>query len=1212
MGNQVTTLGQIYPVEYYLADYGTDLVLDASLGSTRFMKVARVRHREAGYCVAKIYAIHDATLPINEHRAKIEHIRDTLKQNEELNALPFVRCYINEKSVILLRQYIKYNLYDRLSTRPFLTSIEKRWIAYQLLRCVQSLHKRNIFHGDIKSENVLISSFLWVSITDFASYKPVTLPENNPSDFSYFFDTSRRQCCNMAPERFVGTAPNEANYQQYSEATDQTDSYNQLTPQMDLFSLGCVLAELFLEDNANSSLFDLGQILMFKKNQYEPSKIIENGISDSRIARLILNLTDLDCMKRNSASYHLDQSTPSLFPAYFNTLYKYFTKLITQSPDTKILSLTEDIDALLTEIITEDEHGLLLPLVLVTSTLRSLRLTHAKLTALKLCVRLVESSPHIMSEYVIDRVLPYFIYMISSTDAQVRSTAISSLNILLKHVDHLLPSDANVFIDYILPSLCPLVYDKSVLVRISLASNVADLAETSQRFMDLPCEKNFDLELTLLQESFQMIVTHLLTDPNNNVRRTILTSNISKLCLFFGREKTNEVILSHIITFLNDKSDFRLRAAFFDNINCVSTYLGPYFAAILKPIMQQGLSDSEESIIYKCLTAVSSMTQLGLLSKSVVYELHQEAVPLLSFPNKWIRNAAINFVVVLAKVASTIDFNRKILPAIKLHIKRDIHGLKDESVLLDSLQEPLPRPIIDSIICDNGDIENIFHSISKKKMSRNSQRFSGGKQMSEDEEILAGLSRHCEDRLIDSELILRRIHKNKRGAVTKTMEPTINIPKQDAQIQNMSKVEQRMSATLSLSKSTKPRGVLLAHLHEHKGTINKLMPIPGTSIFASASNDATIKFWDCTGLGTKPNVLFRSKQTYTAPDAGAIKKIACCRGSDTLIALTDSNNLHFLKLYTPSLKSRLLSSTNGGDETMIDLVAISQFTYACSLTNSRITGHDLRSSSSMPAWSIKMAGSEGLITCIDGDEYCLACGTSSSVIALFDLRFLVKATSMSYPPFQDRIRKRVRNIVLCNDEIFCSVDGNNEVSTWHCESGTRTRTLWASAAPCLSSTQSSHHSVLNLIVDTNVDTNSVITAGTDMKIRFWDLVNPHRSYIISGPSVDLKQNQTKGNQTLNLGHPNVVYSQKLIEGIQVIQESDRSIVRNHGGSQMSPASESCTGDSLPGSSINNGQYLPNQPEVSTSHHDSISDIAILGSSSLLISASRDGVIKIWR
>ena len=57
--------------------------------------------------------------------------------------------------------------------------------------------------------------------------------------------------------------------------------------------------------------------------------------------------------------------------------------------------------------------------------------------------------------------------------------------------------------------------------------------------------------------------------------------------MFFGRQKANDVLLSHMITFLNDKQDWHLRAAFFDSIVGVASYVGWQSLAMLKPLLQQ-------------------------------------------------------------------------------------------------------------------------------------------------------------------------------------------------------------------------------------------------------------------------------------------------------------------------------------------------------------------------------------------------------------------------------------------------------------------------------------------------------------------------------------------------------------------------------------------------------------------------------------------------
>ena len=79
------------------------------------------------------------------------------------------------------------------------------------------------------------------------------------------------------------------------------------------------------------------------------------------------------------------------------------------------------------------------------------------------------------------------------------------------------------------------------------------------------------LELQALHEMVQQKVVTLLSDPENIVKQTLMENGITRLCVFFGRQKANDVLLSHMITFLNDKNDWHLRGAFFDSI--VGTFL---------------------------------------------------------------------------------------------------------------------------------------------------------------------------------------------------------------------------------------------------------------------------------------------------------------------------------------------------------------------------------------------------------------------------------------------------------------------------------------------------------------------------------------------------------------------------------------------------------------------------------------------------------------
>lgn len=193
--------------------------------------MARADSQE-GDIVVKVFAIHDPSLPLGPYKDRLEEIR--VKLSSSVNCLPFRRILVNDKAGLIMRQYIKYSLYDRISTRPFLINIEKKWITFLVLCALLQCHKVGVCHGDIKLENIMVTSWNWVLMVDFASFKPTFLPEDNPADYSYFFDTSRRRICYIAPERFIKTLSSE-NSSMFNETPCNS---GELKPAMDIFSAG--------------------------------------------------------------------------------------------------------------------------------------------------------------------------------------------------------------------------------------------------------------------------------------------------------------------------------------------------------------------------------------------------------------------------------------------------------------------------------------------------------------------------------------------------------------------------------------------------------------------------------------------------------------------------------------------------------------------------------------------------------------------------------------------------------------------------------------------------------------------------------------------------------------------------------------------------------------------------------------------------------------
>lgn len=127
-----------------------------SMGSTRFFKVARVKSDE-GLIVIKVFVKHDPSLPLETHADRVMYIQKSL--SNAVNCLPFQRVQVTEKVALVMREYVKHSLYDRVSTRPFLTSLEKKWITFQVLCALHQCHRQKICHGDIKVCSIYCVAF---------------------------------------------------------------------------------------------------------------------------------------------------------------------------------------------------------------------------------------------------------------------------------------------------------------------------------------------------------------------------------------------------------------------------------------------------------------------------------------------------------------------------------------------------------------------------------------------------------------------------------------------------------------------------------------------------------------------------------------------------------------------------------------------------------------------------------------------------------------------------------------------------------------------------------------------------------------------------------------------------------------------------------------------------------------------------------------------
>lgn len=63
------------------------------MGSTRFFKVAKAKTEE-GLVVVKVFVKHDPTLPLEDHKERLDSIKKTLTLANAVNCLPFQRVEV--------------------------------------------------------------------------------------------------------------------------------------------------------------------------------------------------------------------------------------------------------------------------------------------------------------------------------------------------------------------------------------------------------------------------------------------------------------------------------------------------------------------------------------------------------------------------------------------------------------------------------------------------------------------------------------------------------------------------------------------------------------------------------------------------------------------------------------------------------------------------------------------------------------------------------------------------------------------------------------------------------------------------------------------------------------------------------------------------------------------------------------------------------------
>ena len=118
-------------------------------------------------------------------------------------------------------------------------------------------------------------------MSDFSSsFKPVYLPEDDPADYNFYFDTSGRRACYLAPERFHAVDGDESKRKKGTASAKENEAAKgKVTEAMDVFSAGCVLAEILLD---GKPMFNLASLFKYRAGESSIEGVLK-GIEDEQI-----------------------------------------------------------------------------------------------------------------------------------------------------------------------------------------------------------------------------------------------------------------------------------------------------------------------------------------------------------------------------------------------------------------------------------------------------------------------------------------------------------------------------------------------------------------------------------------------------------------------------------------------------------------------------------------------------------------------------------------------------------------------------------------------------------------------------------------------------------------------------------------------------------------------------------------------------------------
>ncbi|KAL7717896.1 Protein kinase domain-containing protein [Entamoeba marina] len=1193
----------------------------------------------------------------------------------------------NGSILILQRQFLPYNLADKVRTIPFLNQREKEFIAFQIVNAVSVLHSLNCVHGDLKPENILLTSSNTPYLSDYAPHKPYSIPDDNPYDLNFYFN---RSSC-LAPER-------------YQSSLSKDNMFAAIPPTADLFSLGCVLAYLFLEH----PLFDVSNILDYKTGKFSVTDVLET-IQPLYIRELITSLIDPNPNNRPSAakcfeefsthvpqyfspllrlSYHSQQTTPeqvipdvAAFLTEYLNIYKPKQQVEIQEHnepqhvvDDTMLAHSSQLAGELEKLTkqTEELHEHLKTLLggqWSDSQARNDALQAMKKMTEDISVAsdgdIIQNNDHIETPQFVGReslfdgapILLSMLFSIRKAKDKTLDDTLSLIEVLLHYSDdntlymiatpglvdlclantsnpiksralHMLvrtlqliedpPQSAHLlFPNYICPVIEQTTNNKQNLTfSITYSTLFTPILETAKK---LALKEENDTmkksEHEVLCSFFLQSYKQLFALNNFHITRNLIKS-YAALTLFCGYQKSYNELLPYVASF--QKSEPILLLHFLEQIPLVGKVYGTkIFELHFYPLLQLYLYSTHEYLVHQTLLSLAFCIDLDIISRSYVYSIIPLLCPLLVHPNITLRQATADVLSIIATTLTDAQRHCFLLPHINAHLRIQLFTVTSEHINA-SLLSSIPRNALRSFFrtdfpptltvddiatrLESTGVTNPDKSLSKLlpyliTVKENSQRLAPP--------LLFRITDELKVRRFPLWGISLDAPKATYVALQTPTQPTIRdssrlpptqLPPRPRSVPDLGYIE----SDIRYAKPTIIDGICVAHLSEHRTCVTALTVAASSAFFVSGDISGVVKVWDIAGIEALDAMRARAEwQGHCGVTSiGSIAKsngiiVGFKDGTVVLFRVCvegkKANVVSIDEVKRIELNSKIISIQQRADPKSVVIVC----------ENGTLAVWDTRDSTAVIKENDVRLGYVTAMGVAPSGNYCIV-GTNRGYLVCWDLRHTIANIGWRVPS-----HSAVSDVVFINEETISTNTRDGDIYMWDIQNqniralfhfedfGTSTppfdsitekierilgsddygvqqlNTLLQNLQTCIA--QSKNNVYLPYLMNTSLLAydHYLISGGSDHVLRFWDVdtSNNTQSYAIG----DFKKPPT-----FQSSIENNVYCLKCFP----VEREKRGV------------------------GITDNDH----------HLDAITALAILPSTqnNYLCSASRDGVIKIWK